>query len=201
MADAAQDTQRPAPEYINIRHRVLPNGQIDNLNLRPDMDEVIARGGYQALHYYDGVGDGWIEALCPQLQRQRRRGAACLLHGRVAGLLPEGDAARPDGLVEDTRFRSRSAQRLWAIQPLALSQTRIAANITLPVGFSLEDTTITAIVTQPTERAGTGSGAQRSVGRSARPGCPMVRRACSIRAGIRARASTTPTRTGRCRSS
>jgi len=37
MADAARDTQRPAPEYINIRHRVLPNGQIENLNLRPDM--------------------------------------------------------------------------------------------------------------------------------------------------------------------
>ena len=43
---------------------------------------------------------------------------------------------------------------LWAIQPLALSQTRIAGNITLPAGFSLEDTTITAIVSQPTEDEG-----------------------------------------------
>ncbi len=61
MADAYQDTQRPAPEYINIRHRVLPNGQIDNLNLQPDMDAIIQRGGYEALHYFDGVGDGWVD--------------------------------------------------------------------------------------------------------------------------------------------
>ena len=26
MLDAGANTQRPAPEYINIRHRVLPNG-------------------------------------------------------------------------------------------------------------------------------------------------------------------------------
>ena len=31
------ETQRPAPEYTNIRHRLLPNGEIDDLNLRPDM--------------------------------------------------------------------------------------------------------------------------------------------------------------------
>jgi hypothetical protein len=40
-------------------------------------------------------------------------------------------------------------EALFAIHPLALSQTRIAGNVTLPAGFSLEDTTITAIVTQP----------------------------------------------------
>ena len=43
---------------------------------------------------------------------------------------------------------------LWAIEPLALSQTRIAANITLPVGFSIEDTTISAIVSQPEDQPG-----------------------------------------------
>jgi len=44
---------------------------------------------------------------------------------------------------------------LFAIHPLALSQTRMAANITLPAGFSLDDTTITAIVTQPMEESDT----------------------------------------------
>ena len=28
LDDASQQTQRPAPEYVNIRHRVMPNGQI-----------------------------------------------------------------------------------------------------------------------------------------------------------------------------
>ena len=35
-----------------------------------------------------------------------------------------------------------------------MSQTRIAANISLPVGFSIEDTTITAVVSQPTDGEG-----------------------------------------------
>ncbi|HUA76070.1 MAG TPA: hypothetical protein VMA86_00265, partial [Acetobacteraceae bacterium] len=67
VEDAAQNTQRPAPEYLNIRHRLLPNGAIDNLNLRPDMMEIIYKGGYETLHYIDFSGDGWIEAHCPQL--------------------------------------------------------------------------------------------------------------------------------------
>ena len=68
IQDAAQSTQRPAPEYLNIRHRLAANGAIDNLNLRPDMMEIIRQGGYQTLHYIDFSGDGWIAARCPQLE-------------------------------------------------------------------------------------------------------------------------------------
>jgi hypothetical protein len=38
---------------------------------------------------------------------------------------------------------------LWAVPPLALSQTRIAANVELPIGFSVDDDTVGAIVAQP----------------------------------------------------
>jgi hypothetical protein len=44
---------------------------------------------------------------------------------------------------------------LWAAPPLALSQVRMAADITLPIGFSIHDNTVTAIVTQPTTSNGT----------------------------------------------
>jgi hypothetical protein len=153
FADASQETQRPAPEYINIRHRVLPNGQIDNLNLRPDMDKIIANGGYQTLHYFDATGDGWIAAHCPQL--------ADLVdaHMPAYSLL-----ALPDFFPQVThralmlwwrdKVPAPVRAALWAIPPLALSQTRIAANITLPIGFNLEDTTITAIVSQPAQTQG-----------------------------------------------
>jgi hypothetical protein len=43
---------------------------------------------------------------------------------------------------------------LWAIAPLTLSQTRLAANVTLPINFSINDTTVSAIVTQPDEGTG-----------------------------------------------
>ncbi|HWJ73302.1 MAG TPA: twin-arginine translocation signal domain-containing protein [Kaistia sp.] len=153
MLDAFRDTQRPAPEYINIRHRVLPNGQIENLNLRPDMDAVIKAGGYDALHYFDGVGDGWVEVDCPQL----KTGVDWILPAYCTVGLPDffPKVTQRDLMVWwQTEVPEPIRDALWAIHPLALSQTRMAGNITLPVGFSLEDTTITAIVTQPTEAAG-----------------------------------------------
>ena len=80
-------------------------------------------------------------------------------------------------------------EALWAIQPLALSQTRIAGNITLPVGFSIEDTTITAIVSQPTDGEGpvqppNGPWTIEKVG------LPDGAAASSTRAGTQARGST-----------
>ena len=150
LDDTSQETQRPAAEYINIRHRVLPNGQIDNLNLRPDMDEIIQRGGYQALHYTDGAGDGWIKAECPELVGSVDANVPAYCMIALPDFFPL--VTQRDLMVwwrEKVPKPVRDA--LWALPPLALSQTRIAANITLPIGFSLEDTTITAIVSQPQE--------------------------------------------------
>lgn len=153
MLDAAQDTQRPAPEYINIRHRLLPNGEIDDLNLRPDMNEIMSKGGYQTLHYIDTAGDGWIEPRCPQLDGvvEANLPAYCMV-----GLPDFFPKVTQRELMVWWRDKVPKPIRdaLWAIEPLALSQTRIAGDITLPAGFSLEDTTITAIVSQPTEEDG-----------------------------------------------
>jgi len=68
MYDISDNTQRPAPEYLNLRHRVLANGATDNLNRREDMMAIIKHGGYQAQHYIDFTGDGWIQAHCRQLE-------------------------------------------------------------------------------------------------------------------------------------
>jgi hypothetical protein len=40
---------------------------------------------------------------------------------------------------------------LWAVPPLALSEQRIAADATLPVGFDLHDDTVTAVVGHPAQ--------------------------------------------------
>ncbi len=153
MYDTAQETQRPAPEYLNLRHRVHPDGRVENLNLRPDMMDVIRAGDYQAQHHVDYVGDGWVEAHC-------------------AGLAAEIQTRIPAyAVVAPPDFFPRVSQRdlmtwwrrdvpepvreaLWAIPPLTLSQTRIAANVTLPINFSINDTTVTALVTHPAEEGG-----------------------------------------------
>ncbi len=153
MADAAQKTQRPSPQFVNIRHRLLPDGRIDNLNLRPDMNEIMHRGGYQALHYFDAGGDGWIAASCPELGGivDSWKPAYCMV-----GLPDFFPQITQRELMLWWRDKVPKAVRgaLWAIEPLALSQTRIAANITLPIGFSIEDTTVAAIVSQPEDQLG-----------------------------------------------
>ncbi|HKP76238.1 MAG TPA: hypothetical protein VJT67_11990 [Longimicrobiaceae bacterium] len=153
MYDTSQSTRRPAPEYLSLRHRVRPDGGVDDLNLLPGMMEVIRAGNYQAQHYVDHLGDGWVEARCPALE--------AAIPARVPAYAV---VAPPD-------FFPRVSQRdlmlwwnrevpppvraaLWAIPPLTLSQTRIAANVTLPINFSIGDTTVTAIVTQPDDGGG-----------------------------------------------
>ena len=151
--DAGQTTQRSAPQFTNIRHRVLPNGAIDNLNLRPDMNAIMDKGGYQALSYIDAAGDGWIAPVCPELENvlDAKLPAYCMV-----GLPDFFPKVTQRELMVWWRDKVPAPLReaLWAIHPLAMSQTRIAGNVSLPAGFSIEDDTITAIVSQPTEGNG-----------------------------------------------
>ncbi|HYJ79198.1 MAG TPA: twin-arginine translocation signal domain-containing protein [Longimicrobiaceae bacterium] len=153
MYDTAQETQRPAPEYLNLRHRVHPDGTVDNLNLLPEMMEVIRAGNYQAQHHIDFVGDGWVEARCSALEAAvptRVPAYAVVAPPDFFPRVSQRDLMSWWGAAVPQPVRAA----LWAIPPLTLSQTRIAANITLPINFSLTDTTVTAIVTQPAEGSG-----------------------------------------------
>jgi hypothetical protein len=147
VEDASQDSQRPAPEYINIRHRVLPpDDRIENLNELPEIRQIIEKGGYDALHYIDGAGDGWVEAHCPQLDGiDAHVPAYCMVS--LPDFFPKVKQ-RDLMLWWNNEVPKPVRDALWAIPPLALSQTRIAANVTLPIGFSVDDVTVPAIVKQ-----------------------------------------------------
>ncbi len=145
--DADQDSPRTAPEYINIRHRVR-DGKVESLNSRPDLMEVIRKGGYDALHYTDSSGDGWIAATCRQLQDQgvtTNHAAFCLVG--LPDFLPK---INQRDLMRWWQNEVPKPLRptLWTVPPLALSHARIAANVELPIGFSLKDKTVTAIISQ-----------------------------------------------------
>jgi hypothetical protein len=152
MYDTSQETQRPAPEYLNVRHRVTGR-RVENLNLRPDMIAVIDAGGYHAQHYIDFTGDGWVEARCDALAPHVSvsQPAYCIV--APPDFYP-GVSQRDlmNWWKRDVPEPVRDA--LWAIPPLVLSQTRIAANVELPINFSLNDTTVTALVTQATNPSG-----------------------------------------------
>ena len=47
------------PEYVHVRHKVLPNGEVENLNNQKDVEGAVQKGGYDAVHYLDFTGDGW----------------------------------------------------------------------------------------------------------------------------------------------
>jgi hypothetical protein len=153
MHHTAQDEDRPAPEYLNLRHRVLANDSIDNLNLRPNMMKIIKKGNYRAQHHFDHVGDGWVEARCSSLA------AECATRVPAYAIVAPPDFFPKVSQRDLMSWWNREVPQavhaaLWAIPPLTLSQTRIAANINLPTNFSLDDTTVTAIVTQPGEGSG-----------------------------------------------
>lgn len=145
--DADQDSPRNAPEYINIRHRVV-EGRVESLNVRPDLMEVVRQGGYDVLHYTDSTGDGWVAADCPQL---RDEGVVNSLPAFVLVGLPDFlPKLNQRDLMRwwQTEVPERLRATLWTVPPLALSHARIAANVELPVGFSITDDTVTAIVAQ-----------------------------------------------------
>ena len=147
LDDAAQETRRPAPQYLNARH-ALENGSVINLNDRPDLMKTLARGDFDALHYVDTTGDGWVIAECPQLQEAGLASVPAFCLVGLPDFLP--NVTQRDLMLwwrHDVPAPLRPA--LWAIPPFALSQTRIAANVELPVGFAIDDDTVTAIVAHP----------------------------------------------------
>lgn len=145
MEDSAQDYDRPAPQYVNFRHRVNADGSIDNLSDREDLLEIIGKGDYEALHFVDGAGDGWVEASCPQIDEHVDDHIPAYAMVGLPDFYPQ---INQRDLMQWWRTKVPEAIRsgLFAVPPLALSQTRIAANIDLPIGFSIEDDTVPAIV-------------------------------------------------------
>lgn len=142
---AAQDYDRTAPQYVNLRHRVTPDGRIDDLTASPDLAKIIAAGGYEAQHFVNSCGDGWVEANAEGLED--------LIDARIPAYAMIG---MPDfypllnqrELMLWWKHRVPASIRtgLFTVPPLALSQMRMAANINLPAGFSIGDDSVPAIV-------------------------------------------------------
>lgn len=162
MEDAAQDYDRPAPQYVNFRHRVNADGSIDRLSEREDMAEILGKGGYEALHFVDGAGDGWVSATCPQIDAKMDDHIPAYAMVGLPDFYPK---INQRDLMLWWKKETPEALRagLFAVPPLALSQTRIAANIDLPIGFSIEDDTVPAIVShfKPEPGAPAKANAQR----------------------------------------
>jgi hypothetical protein len=111
---------------------------------------VVTAGNYDALVYSDFTADGWIEADVPELANDvpLRRSAYSLI--AAPDFFPRVDQRSlielQDQLTQD-----------WFVPPLALSDSRVAANVQLRgSGFEFSDVTATAIVSMPGAHAAGG---------------------------------------------
>ncbi|MGD6989229.1 hypothetical protein ACQCWI_22455 [Bacillus thuringiensis] len=144
---------RPAPEYVHVRHEVLKNGEIKDLNTIKDKDMVenfIKAGGYQALHYVDYTGDGWIEVDCPQINNHKRIVGTYAAYSIITAIdyFPNCDQRELMDWFE-SKFLVEIQDGIWLQKPKTLSDDRLAANIELNAGFDIKDDTMTAIVSLP----------------------------------------------------
>lgn len=152
MHGVGPTTDRPAPEYISVRHRVRPDGSLESLNDHPDLMRIIAAGGYRAQHFIDFSGDGAVEVRVPQLagEVRTRLPAYCLV--APPDFFPYV-SQRDLSIWWQTEVPKSLRGALWAVPPTSLSERRMAGNITLGLGFSINDTTITALVSHLRARA------------------------------------------------
>lgn len=140
---------RHAPEYVHARHKILPDGQQQDLNNQPNVATTVALGGYNARHYLDFTGDGWVEALCPELAVSIPRRVPAYSLVTAPDFFPNCDQRElMDWWEQSVPQALRNS--IWRIRPETLSDERLAPNLELKqAGFRKEDRTVTAIVSLP----------------------------------------------------
>lgn len=153
IPEVAQGARR-APEYVHARHRVLEDGREENLNDRTDVQAAVQIGGYEARHYLDFTGDGWVEAECPELAVAMPRRIPAYSLVTAPDFFSNCDQRE---LLEWTEQSVPTALRasLWRIKPETLADMRMAPNLQLQgVDFRPEDKTVSAIISPLRDRLG-----------------------------------------------
>ena len=144
------DGPRRAPEYVHVRTKV-ENGNLVDLNNELDLSNIVAEGNYNALHYVDYTGDGWVKAVCPQVKNFIEREIPAYSLVTAPDFFPNTDQRE---LMETFKVAVPSdlKDRLWVITPNALCDQRLSPNLQLKnVDFREEDKTVTAIVSMALE--------------------------------------------------
>lgn len=58
---------RAAPEYVHAKHKIDNVGNMEDLNEKDGIVENIKAGNYEAKHYVDYTGDGFVTVSCAEL--------------------------------------------------------------------------------------------------------------------------------------
>ncbi|NUT76740.1 hypothetical protein HNO86_16975 [Pseudomonas sp. C1C7] len=143
----------PNPSYggyiINRRFKQRDDGSIQDLNLEPDVLQIVKDGNYRALHFIDYTAEGWVRATCKQLPEQMDSVAAYSL-AAAPDFYPEYDQR---SLLEWSN-RQSFPQPFFGANPRVLSDRRAAGNPGLKGDhFRPDDKGITAAVSHELDNA------------------------------------------------
>lgn len=138
---------RSAPAYIHARTKLTPAGEVD-LNQFSNVTQLVTQGGYQARHYVDHTGDGWVKAKLGWGKAKPARLARALPAFTVVTAPDYLFACDQAELTEWSDTLSREVRnRIWYMPPTPLSDERLPANLQMPATpFTPDDDTITAVV-------------------------------------------------------
>jgi hypothetical protein len=146
----SENGHRHASEYVHVRTRIS-NGTQDDLNNQPNVLDIVKAGGYDALHYIDFTGDGWVKSSCPEIAIDFPRNIPAYSLVTAPDFFPNADQRE---LMEwwETSVPSALKEILWVTEPITLSDERIPPNLQLKnADFRADDKTVTAIVSLPLE--------------------------------------------------
>lgn len=135
---------------IHGRHRVRDDGSIENLNEYEDVEAMVRAGGYRALHYQDGMADGWVRARCAGLALESVAAYSIIGAPDFFPLCGQRElkawSADPDVFPCPTP----PCPEVWHTRVNPLSDVRFYINQTLAGDyFSADDRGATAIVAAP----------------------------------------------------
>jgi hypothetical protein len=134
------------PEYVHARTRSR-NGQLEDLNEHTDVIGEMKRKAYDALHYIDFTGEGWVTLASPQIDESNLDVLPAYALVSAPDLYPASGQYELSEWSRSNQVPPFFRNSLWSIEPTPLSETRLPANLQLPGSpFSRTDRTVTAVV-------------------------------------------------------
>jgi hypothetical protein len=135
-----------APEYVHARTKVR-DGMFIDLNEETDVLSAMRKEPYDALHYVDFSGEGWIEARISGLDDQGIPSIAAYALVCAPDFFPACGQFEVSEWSRSSDIPAQFRDRLWYRKPTPLSEMRFPGNLQLQDNpFSASDTTISAVV-------------------------------------------------------
>lgn len=143
---AFEPDRRGVPNYVHARTQVT-NGVLEDLNDQLDVVAAMQQKTYQALHYIDFTGEGWVTVEAPQLTAANLKVIPAYTLVAAPDFFPSSGQFELSEWSRSNQVPQHFRRSLWSIKPTPLSETRLPANLQLPNSpFSAADNTISALV-------------------------------------------------------